>query len=919
MNFQLSNSDWQEGSQQGATSAMVDGTATTSDNHPGLSKEQFLEWHEEIKQQPAWRAKADREADYCDGNQLDSDVLNKQAAIGMPPAIEPLIGSVIDSVLGMEAQHRSDWRVIPDSDKDGEDVAEALNYKLNQAERHAKADKACSEAFAGQSKVGIGWVEVSRDPNPFNYPYRCKVIPRNEIYWDWRGSFDPAATDHRYLIRRKWTDKAQAKLLFPQQAQLIEAAAGGWAGYDNNLTLDGGTSTGLSNSGGGMPTASAAVTTPLPGDSGTSYPMLSAHYTTDRGATLEEQEWRDVTNNRICLFEVWYREWIRALVMKMPDGRVVEYNKNNEIHTLAVATGAATPEYAIITKVRLSWWLGHHRLVDMPTPYRHNKFPYVPFWGKREDRTGVPFGLIRGMMYLQDNINATTSKIRWGLSAVRTTRTEGATVDDDDTVRTEISRPDADIVLTKEFTRDGHVFKVERDFELNEQQYKMMTDAREGIKRVGGVYNSFMGQDGQAKSGVAISNLAEQSTQSLADLYDNFRTGRSEVGELLLSLIVDDMIGKPEQVVIKGNAIKPDKTINLNVKMQDQETGLVFLDNDIERTTLKVDLEEIPSTPSFKAQQLNSFSEVFKAAPEEFQRALFPQLLSLMDVPNRQDAIKAVREAMTQQSPEQIQQQIDQAVQDALNKANVESKGRELDLKEKLNDATIKNMVANAVKTGTEAQYAAMQAAQVIASMPTVAPIADKVMEVAGYQLVNPAETIPGYTPQNYIAPASAEVGNVPAPTNHNTDPVMPPIAPMPQSAGTGEMHGIETQRSDGIQHFSSGGAVNGAGTTTSDSVPIMASKGEGVLNAEAMALLGEDKLNQLNYMGLQLRQAQHLADGGMVQSIKDGIAKIFTGGAGAVVDNARQQAQQAATPAPINSLNNALTGGIPKQQENSK
>lgn len=60
-----------------------------------------------------------------------------------------------------------------------------------------------------------------------------------------------------------------------------------------------------------------------------------------------------------------------------------------------------------------------------PSPYRHQKFPYVPFWGKKEDRTGVPYGLVRGMMYMQDNANATNSKLRWGMADSFKTYVEG--------------------------------------------------------------------------------------------------------------------------------------------------------------------------------------------------------------------------------------------------------------------------------------------------------------------------------------------------------------------------------------------------------------------------------------------------------------------------------------------------------------
>ena len=138
---------------------------------------------DEIAQQPPWRAQADREADYADGNQLDSDLLAAMRRSGIPPAKENVIGPAIATLCGHEAKTRTDWRVTPDGDTGGQDVADALNYRLNQAERNSRADDAMSEAFRSQVAVGLGWVEVARASDPFAFPLRCRSVHRNEIYW----------------------------------------------------------------------------------------------------------------------------------------------------------------------------------------------------------------------------------------------------------------------------------------------------------------------------------------------------------------------------------------------------------------------------------------------------------------------------------------------------------------------------------------------------------------------------------------------------------------------------------------------------------------------------------------------------------------------------------------------------------------
>ena len=674
----------------------------------------FTQWVQECQDQPAWRSKADRECDYYDGNQLDSEVMRKAKERGLPPAIEPLIGPTIDAVLGMEAKTRTDWRVIPDSDKANDDVAEALNYRLNQAERHSKADTACSEAYASEIKVGIGWVEVAREQDPFKYKYRCGSIHRNEIWWDWKGK--PDLSDSRFLIRRKWMHRKQAALMIPAQAELIEHAGAGWQQFDPGmLSLEGGASTGLSNA-----------------------------WLDERGWSIEEQQWRDIHNQQVCLFEVWYRDWQRVTVITSPDGRVIEYDPANIMHQQAVALGAVKVSSAVIGKMRLAWFMGPHKLADMKTPYKHNKFPYVPFWGKREDRTNVPYGLIRGMIYLQDEVNARIARMQWGLAATRTTRTEGAVKDSDAVFRDEVGRPDADIVLDADHMRHpGATFKVERDFELTRQQYDRLVDAREGIKRTAGVSDAFMGMGSQSQSGVMQAGLVEQSNQNLADINDNFKEARQNVGDLLLSLIIEDMTGVREDVFIDGGALKDDRTISLNVPTIDEATGIQYLDNDVQRTKLKVTLAEVPSTPSFRTQQLAAMSEAFKSAPPEYQKVMMPHLFSLMDVPNKADIIKAIKELGDTQTPEQIEERIKQAVDDALSKAQMELKMRELEQKQALVDAQVQKTIAESVNKAVEAQFGAIQTAQTITAIPQTAPLADALLRSGGYVDKDLAPIIP--------------------------------------------------------------------------------------------------------------------------------------------------------------------------------
>ncbi|MFM7012172.1 MAG: hypothetical protein ACKO0Z_23065 [Betaproteobacteria bacterium] len=694
----------------------------------GLSLQEFTKFLTECEEQPAWRSRADREHDYYDGNQLDSDVMRRAAERGLPPAIEPLIGPTIDSVLGHEAKARTDWRVTgAGNDRSGDDVADALNVKLNESERESHADDACSEAYKSQVITGIGWVEVGRNEDPREYPYYATSIHRNEIWWDWYAK--PDMSNARYLIRRKWMDRKQAAVMFPDKAELIKMAAGGWNGIDmGTFFTDGGASTDLSSA-----------------------------WATERGWSIEEMQWRDIHLNRVCLFECWYRVWERATMIKAPDGRVVEYDPSNAMHVQAVAVGVVTVYQAPIGRVRMSWWLGPHRLADVKSPHAHNWFPYVPFWGKREDRTGVPYALAKGMIYLQDEVNARIARMQWGLAATRTTRTEGAVLDDDDNFRDEVARPDADIVLDAEAMRQGGVFKVERDFELNRQQYDRLVDAREGIKRTGGIYNAFMGQEGQALSGVAQAGLVEQSNQAVADINDNFKSSRRQVGELLLSMIIQDIGNRHEVVTIDGQGIKDDRSIALNVMQTDADTGLTYYSNDVQRTRLKVAMSDVASTPSFRTQQLAVMSEAFKSAPPEYQKVMMPYLFELMDVPSKREISSASKEMGDgAPTPEQIQEMIDKAVAESRAKDMIELKQAELEMKRPLIEAQTKKTVAESVNKGVEGQFGAIQTAQTIAAIPQTAPLADMLLKSAGYKDADLPPIVPNAAPVAGAMPASA-------------------------------------------------------------------------------------------------------------------------------------------------------------------
>jgi hypothetical protein len=129
-------------------------------------------------------------------------------------------------------------------------------------------------------------------------------------------------------------------------------------------------------------------------------------------------------------------------------------------------------------------------------------------------------------------------------------------------------------------------------------------------------------------------------------------------------------------------------------------------------------------------------------------------------------------------------------VQDALAKAGNDIKAREVEIKERKADAEIAKLVAEAVQTGVASAFASMQAGQMIAMNPAIAPVADSVMQIAGYQRPTPQGQDPNFM-QPVMPAAQMPADALPVNLEQNTSPQFPAL---PDAPGQG-MQGMETAR----------------------------------------------------------------------------------------------------------------------------
>lgn len=572
----------------------------------------------EVMQQGNWRRDQQLDEDYYDGNQLSSDAMADLEDRGIPPVVTNLIGPTIDVVLGMEVKSRRDFIVRPEDDPQWDDVASAIGTKLKTAERLSRADHACSEAYKRQVKGGLGWVLVRRQTDPSKFRYAAEHVDWKEIDWD-PHSQDTALDDARFLRRSRFHDRDHLEAIFPAKAPLIHELGPGF------------------RDGGSAWTDSRELF---------EAPMLTGgSHGPWRDLSVTELDFIDWDRNRLKLEEWWYRVWVTGQVLDLPDGSSVVYDDRHEIHVYALENGRASLRLAAWPEMRLAYYIGPLCVADVPSPYPHKHFPYVPFWGMREGRTGVPYGLIRRMRPMQDEVNARSSKMLWALSARRVIVDAGAVLDHEQ-VRLEVARPDAYIVLNPKRKPEDR-FEVDDNAGISREQFMVMQDRIQRLQDVAGVYQATLGKkEAGVDSGVAIANLVEQGATTLAPINESFSFSRTQVGERLMALVIADMAPR-RSVPVQVNSARGKRVIVLNKPTMHEQSGLEIIENHIAKARLNVTLDDVPATATFRQQQFLRIADMLgnmaKFNPELASKFL-DLLVEASDVPNKAEFVDRIRD-----------------------------------------------------------------------------------------------------------------------------------------------------------------------------------------------------------------------------------------------------------------------------------
>jgi len=555
----------------------------------------------DIGNEPDWRGRAAKEKAWEDSHQWTKAQLAHFKKLGMPEEMMVnLMAPAMDAVTGYEAKHRVDW-MLNSSDESQELMVEGINHEFNDEMRLADANSACSDAYSSQAGVGVGWVHVADNPNILE-PSKLLIenVHRDEMFWDMRSRSGTLKTDCRWIARRKFFDKDEAQALFPCHKELIDFTWSDWRTIDIN------------------PSA-----------------VQSDWFTElDKYTGVIEEVMEGISERkRIAIYETYYKVVERRPLLISPDGLIVEFIESNPIHIEMLVSGMAQLHTDVpINIVKEAWFIGANCIFDGKSRSPHNQFPYVPFFGVREDGTNTPQGLLRRMMSPQEEYNRAAVEIQHILRSRRIEKDEDATMGmTDDQVVHESSRADGVINLKR-----GSRFQVMREWEQLAALEGICKRAKEEINMASGIYQTFQGQTEGKQSGIAVESIAELGAQTLGRLNAHYQLSRKMVGELAFAHIVENIGTSTKTIKVPKSIGQQQRDVHLN-------DGV---DNRLSTLRASVALQEVHTSAGYKQHTHQRLTSIMAELPDEMKSSLLPLWIESSDLPKKEFAMKAINKQL---------------------------------------------------------------------------------------------------------------------------------------------------------------------------------------------------------------------------------------------------------------------------------
>lgn len=730
--------------------------------------------HQAISSQYEVRERMAKAERFYDNDQWSKEDKEELEGRGQPALVFNKIKPTINWILGTERKSRVEAKVLA-RNKEKTSSAEAKTKLLKYIDDVNMTAYHRSRAFSDAAIAGVGWLETGVRSGSDEPLYVERVSWRDIWYDNLHTKLD--YTDARYLIRQRWTDLDIAQAMFPDRAAELETEAHNVTrlfpqGFDDT-----------------------------DGRGAGSYDEITGR-SSYQGGEFHEDDISVASNRpRVQLIEVWYKEIAKCQCLHCEGSPLHNsvLNESDNHQRFAVEQGFATLVDAVKPVMRVMIYCGSTVLFDGPSPYRHNRFPFVPIWCYRKGADNSPYGIVDGIIDPQEDLNKRKSKALYILSSNKFIADDNASENWNE-FRAEANRPDGII----------RVMPNSRVVPLNEtqiarEQLDLAKDDERFIQDVSGVTDENMGRDTRAESGVAIRSKQTQGLVATSLVFDNLNLAVQLCGELEISLI-EQYYDAPKIVRLLN-----DKNAASYLEVNGDDGNIT--DDKADFIVTQQDLRD-----SIRQGMFEMMSEFTTRLDPQTALNMLDLVVDMSDLPGREQLVARIRKMNGQTDPDaavtpeeeraNAVKEEQMAAEEAKQKEFVE-RMQELEAKTKeaelaVNAAKLEKLQAEAVVKSVEALYASMQAAQTAATVPGVVPIADGIAKSAGFVDKNQGSIYPEpqapavATPPNqgqWDGGISSQPDEGIVEPRENTSPMYPGNA---TTAGEGMLGGIETPTNDG-------------------------------------------------------------------------------------------------------------------------
>lgn len=561
-----------------------------------------------------WREEAKEDYEFTAGKQWTDEEIKVFKEDGRPAITINRIKPLLNILSGYQRLNRYDIEFLARTNDDVE-LCHVRKGVTKYIMDRCDYDAVEAQVFMDCAIGGLGWfgVRYKLDQEINDGEAVIERVDPFGIYVD-PEAHELDFSDAKFLIRAKWVSKDELMQVYPEKAEAIE----------NNYS----------------------VYDPIEKENHEQIDIDPLYYSSEL--------------KKVRVVECWYKERTQYTIFTTIDGQQLpqEQVTPEMIQMGMIADSQDIPR----TEVKLCVFFDRTMLEEIPSPYQHGEFPYVPIIYHYYGVGDVPAGFVRDLKDPQREVNKRRIQ---ELHLLNTTANGGGFIEEG------AMTPDQEDEFKRMNNIPGHFNKVApgalAQGRIREREPKnppaaiiqAEQQAAEDLKVISGINESLLGVDVPSQaSGRAIELRQKQAVSHLAVIFDKLRQAKRKIAKLLWGRrghagLIPQFYTAEKTYRIEGENGQEFIQVNQQIVQQDPIAGLVVKTlNDLSQGEFDIVISDVESSTTQRQAQLwtlvDSVTKLNIPA-----NLIFDTLIDLSDLPNKND----IKMRWQQQQEEQKQQQ----------------------------------------------------------------------------------------------------------------------------------------------------------------------------------------------------------------------------------------------------------------------